>query len=119
MQITSIHHIEGTSFEMNPVQRVYIVFPTVADVNESRKATAQIQQGMHLDSPTRLLIRSPGTKGKAEINHCGVERIDGVVEFHSKILMRIQGTGDPDEHLGQILVDAPIATFIGFGQSGL
>jgi len=61
--------------------------------------------------------RGPGKQRETEVNGGGVQRIGGGLEFKPERLIGVKRGGLPDEGLGEIGKDAPVAIFIGIGQS--
>ena len=54
----------------------------------------------------------PGKDGQAQVDGGGIEGVDGVVEFQSQVFVGIQGSGECDEGLGEVGVDAPVAVWL-------
>ena len=58
----------------------------------------------------------PGEDREAQVDGGGIEGVDGIIEFRSQVLIGIQGSGEADEGLGEVGVDAPVAGLVGIGQ---
>jgi len=58
----------------------------------------------------------PGKKRKAEIDSGGIECIHGLVEIQPQVLVGIERTGQLDQCLGEVGIDAPVSLFVGLGQ---
>ena len=58
----------------------------------------------------------PGEHGQTQVDGGGVEGIDGIIEFQPQVLVGIQGSGQADEGVGEVGVEAPVALPVGMGQ---
>jgi len=58
----------------------------------------------------------PWKDRQAEIDSSGIEGIDGLVEFDSKVVVDIEGSSCVDKTMGEFCVDAPVAHSVGVGQ---
>ena len=61
--------------------------------------------------------RGPWKEGEAEVDGGGVQRIGGVLEFKAERFIGVERGGLLDEDMGEVSEDAPVAVFIGIGQS--
>ena len=71
---------------------------------------------MQLDGCLGGAKRCPRKHRQAQIDGGGVEGIDGLFEIDPKGLFGIQPSGDANQSLRKVCVDAPIAHSIGIGQ---
>ena len=71
---------------------------------------------MQFDGGFGLAEVCPGEHGQAQVDGGGVEGVDGVIEFQSQVVPGIQGTGQADEGLGEVGVQAPVALPVGVGE---
>ena len=53
---------------------------------------------------------------QAQVDGRGVERVDSVVEFQAEILVVIQGAGDANQGLAEVLPNPPVAQLVGIRQ---
>ena len=58
----------------------------------------------------------PGKDGQTEIDSSGIESIDSLVEFDSKVVVDIEGSSCVDKTMGEFCIDAPVAHSVGIGQ---
>jgi hypothetical protein len=63
-----------------------------------------------------LLERRPWKQRQAEIDGGGIKRVDGVCEIDAEAVVRVQAPGGGDQGLGEVGVDAPVASLVGVGQ---
>jgi hypothetical protein len=117
MQIAAVHDVERARLESNVIQRQHVMRTPVSNVDEGRNTAAQIQQGMHFDGATRLLVGGPWTERKTEINRGRVQRVDRIAEFDAKRLIGIERSSDADQNLRQIGVHTPVTALVGICQS--
>ena len=59
----------------------------------------------------------PREDRKTEIDRGGVEGVDGVVKVEPQLLVSIEWTGNTDQGLGKVGVDAPVACLVCIGES--
>ena len=90
-------------------------FP-LGEVDKGGDIAAQVQQGMEFDGGFGLAEVCPGEHGQAQVDGGGLEGIDGVIEFQSQVVVGIQGSGEADEGLGEVGVEAPVAGLVGVGK---
>ena len=53
---------------------------------------------------------------QAQIDGAGIQSVDRVFEVDAKRVLGMKTTGDGDERLGKVGVDAPVAALVGIGQ---
>ena len=116
IEIPPIHDVKRSRFRDDLVQDIHIVHFASADADFRRDGTSQIQEGMQLDGPLRRSKPGPGKHRKTEIDCRGVEGVDGVVEFHSKVVSGVELPRRVNQSLGKIGVNLPIPPFVGIGQ---
>src|SRR5271155_5276392 len=95
MQIAPVQDVECTWLENDMIQHQYIVHTSVGNVDEGRNTTAQIQQGMHFNGATRMLVGSPWTKRKTDINRGRVQRVHRIAKLHTEWIISISGRAMP------------------------
>lgn len=117
VEITTVYDVERADFQNQVVQNVDVVQLAVGNVDEGRDAAAKIEQGMQLDRPLGLSELCPGKDGQAQVDGGGVQSIDRLVEFHPEVFVQIEFAGNRYQCMGQVGVDAPVANFVGVGQS--
>ena len=88
----------------------------MGDADHARNRASQIHFGMEFDGALVLPKRSPWKKRETQVDRGGIQGVNGLVELHSEVLVRIQLSGDLDQHVSKIGIDAPIPFFVGIGQ---
>ena len=88
----------------------------VADVDEGRNGSAQVEQRVQLDRRLGRAKRRPRKQRQAQIDGGGVQRIDGLGQIHLQRFVGIEPAGDADQRLRELVVDVPVARFVGVGQ---
>ena len=58
----------------------------------------------------------PREQRQAQIDGRGIERVDGLLEVDAKRFVEVEPTRDPDQVLGKLGIDTPVARFVGIGQ---
>src|SRR6266540_2142023 len=117
VDVSSVHDVESTRLGQQQVQNVDVVQFAIADVEKRRDVAAQIQQCVQLDGRLGRAKRSPSKYRQAQIDGAGIQSVDRVFEVDAKRVLGIKTTGDGDERLGKVGVDAPVAALVGIGQS--
>ena len=113
VQITAIHDVEGPRFDWQEVQYIDLVHLAVADMDECRNGTAQIQQRMHLDGGLGRAKRRPVEQRQAQIDRRGVECIDRIGQIQTKICIAVKFASATDKYGCQVAPNAPIPRFVG------
>ena len=72
---------------------------------------------MELDGSLVFPEYRPGKKRQTQVDRCGVEGINGLLERQPEIVVGIKITGLMNEDLGEVGIDAPVASLVGIGQS--
>lgn len=85
-------------------------------MDEAGDGATQIQERMELDRRLGRAKGGPGKHGQPEIDGGGIQRIHRVGELHPELVLGIPWLGDPDEGVGELCVDAPVARFVRIGQ---
>ena len=85
-------------------------------MDKRRDATLQVQQCMQFNGRLGLAEVRPGEHGQAQVNGGGVEGVDGVIEFQPQVLLGIQGSGQADEGVSEVGIEAPVALLVGVGE---
>ena len=71
---------------------------------------------MQLDGRLGRAKRGPRKHRQEQVDGAGIQRVDRVFQIDAKRLPGIQTTGDSNERLGQVGVDAPVAHRVRIGQ---
>ena len=111
-----VHDVERTRLGQQLVEDVDLVQLAIADVDEARDIAAQIEQRVQLDGRLGGAKWRPRKHRQAQIDGGGIECVNCVVQFDPKGLFGIQPTGDANETLRKVGIDAPVAHGIGIGQ---
>ena len=106
---TSIHDVETASFWCQDVEHIDFVHLAVADMNKGWNIATQIEERMHLDDRfgfAKLRLRK---HAQAQIDGGRVERINRLIQFHSKAVVDIEFASSLDQAHGEICVNSAIA----------
>ena len=115
VEISSIHHIESSRFWHKQIQDADILHLAVADMNEGRNGTSQIQKSMEFDSSLCFSEFCPWEQCKTQIDGSGIQSIDGFREIDSQRFLSIKLSCNADERLSKFEIDSPIPAFVGVG----
>ena len=116
IRVAAIHDVESTCFQRNDIQNVDLVEFSVGDVDEARDIAPQIQQRMETDGPLCFSEVSPGKDGQAQVDRCGIQGVNRVLEFDGQRFLLIELPGDADQMMGKIGLDVPVPRLVGFRQ---
>ncbi len=110
------HDVEVSRLEEKIVEPADIVLTGLGDENAGGYGSPQINLGMHLDSGFGFAEVGPREKSQGEVDGCGIECIDCVVDVQAEVLSCVKRSGFADKALGQILPETPIPLLVGIGQ---
>jgi hypothetical protein len=109
VEIPSIHHVIRSGFGNEFVEDPHVVPLPVGDLDERGDVPPQIQKGVEFDGGLPFAESRPREKGKAQVDRRGVEGVHRLLQFHRKGIVDVQVPGGPDQDLGEVGVDAPVA----------
>lgn len=116
IEITPIQQIVGAGFDLQVIQGVDLVHLAVADVDERRNRTAQVQQCVQLDRRLVLTKRRPRIHRQTQIDGGCIEGVHSRRQIDSQRLLRIQSTRHRNQMLCKVGVNLPRARGVGVGQ---
>lgn len=117
IDVAAIHHIVGSGLGHQEVEHVEVVDLSIGDMDKARDIPSQIEQRVQFDRRFGGPKWSPREKRQAQIDRGGIERINGCVEFQCRRLAGIELSRLPNQDLGEIGIDAPVAILGGIGES--
>ena len=82
-----------------------------------RAGPTQIQKRVQFDRGLGRTKVSPRKEAQAQVDHRGIERVNGLIELQSKRFRGVQPACSTNQTLCPIGVDSPIATLVGVGKS--
>ena len=116
VEIAAIHDVERAGLGQQLIEDVDLVHLAVADVEEGRDVAAQIEQRVQLDRRLGRAKRRPRKHRQAQIDGGRVQGIDRLLQIDTEGLVDIQRSGDGDQALREVGVDAPVAHCVRVGQ---
>jgi hypothetical protein len=116
VEIATVHDVERTGLRNQQIEHIDVVQLAIADVDEGRDGTTQVEQRVQLDGRLGGPKRCPGEQRQAQIDGRGIQCVDRVVEVDRQSLAGVQSARDPDQRLGELEMDAPVAALVGVGQ---
>ena len=119
VHVAAIHHIEGSRFEEQVVEPVNICIAGSRDVDAGRDRASQIELGMHLDPSFGASKIGPWEETQREIDRGGIQSVNRVLQFQSKILSGVKDARLAHEPFGEIFPESPVPLLVGIGQGGL
>ena len=116
IEVASIHEIDRPWFEEEFVEQNDLVSLARSHENTGRNVAPQVEQRMHFDRTFAFAKLGPRKQREAKVDGGGVQGVNRLLQVDSERFVGIEGTGLGNEHFGKVLVDAPIALLVGFGQ---
>ena len=89
------------------------------DVDACRDRASQIELGMHLDPSFGASKIGPWEETQREIDRGGIQSVNRVLQFQSKILSGVKDARLAHESFGKIFPESPVPLLVGIGQGGL
>ncbi len=118
VQLASVHDVERSWLQNQEVQHIYLVHLAIADVDEGRFRASEVQQGVQLDGCLGFAKRRPLEQAQAQIDGCGIQCIDRILEIESQVLVQIKLASTPNQNRSQVGPDSPVARLVGIGHGG-
>ena len=116
VEITAIQDVERPSLGNDLVENVHIVQFAVADVDEAGNVATQVEQRMQLDRCFGRTKRRPWKHRQAQIDRGRIQCVDRLGEIDAKRFVHVKRSGNPDQTLCEVGIDAPVANRIRIGQ---
>ncbi len=116
VEVAAIHDVERAGVPDELVEDVDVMNTARGDNDDGGKVALEGQQGVEFDGGLVLPKRGPRKQRKAQVNGGGVQCIGGGLEFKPERLIGVKRGGLPDEDLGKVGKDTPVAIFVGVGQ---
>jgi len=116
VKVAAIHDVKRAGFPDELVEDVDVMHTASGDNDDRGKVALERQQGVEFDGGFVLPKRGPRKQREAEVNGGGIQRIGGGLEFTTERLIGVKRGGLPDEDLGEVGKDTPVAIFVGIGQ---
>ena len=119
IEITPIHHIEGSRLQDQFVQDLHIGLFSLGNRDKNRDGAARIQQRVQLDGSLGSAEACPRKQIQTKVNGGGIQGVDRLLKGGGDGIILIEIAGAADEHLSQVKVDAPVAFPVGIGQGAV
>ena len=116
VQIAAIDDVERAGFVNQLIEDVHIVNPAGCDDHDGGIMAAQGKDGMQFEAGGVSAEFGPGKERQTQFDGGGIQRVGGGLQFGPQTLVGIELGRLPDQHLGKIGEDAPVAFFVGIGQ---
>ena len=118
IDVSTIHYIEGSSFEDYPIQGVDVVALPLGDRHECRDRSVQVDHGVEFDGGFSLSKPSPRKETHAQVYRGRVDSVDDFVYLRDVSISSVQLASFANEDLSELEIDAPVARFVGVGEIG-
>lgn len=118
IDVSTIHDIECSSLENNPIQSMDVVSLAIGDRDEHRDGALQIDNGVKLDCAFGFPESRPREEAEAQIDGGCVQGIDALVDLFDVGVASVQHSRLSDKNLSEFEEDTPVAVFVGVGEIG-
>ena len=118
IDVSTVHYVECSSLENDPIQSVDIVDPPLGDRHELGNGASQVDHCVELDRRLPLSEASPGKEVHAQAYRGRVDGVDDLVDCRYVSVRRVQPPRLADEHLSELEIDPPVAMLVGVGEIG-
>jgi hypothetical protein len=132
----AIHDVKAASFGYQDVGYIDLVHLAIGDVDEggniapkvgnpppaigwAELTPAQVEQRMHFDGSLGGAEARPRKDAQAQVDGRGIECVGRLLQRHRKAVVGVKLSGDLNKAYREILVDVPVALFVGIGQRAL
>src|SRR4029079_5041949 len=116
VHIGAVHQIERSGFIEQLVQPFDFLIIGQTDQHLRGQMRVQFQLSMDLQSRPQGVEACPGINRQTEIDDAGVQCINGLVQIQNQRLVGVELSCLPNQPLGQICKDAPVANRQGIGE---
>ena len=93
VRVAAIQRHDGLFLQGHGVQEIDIVHTARCQADEGRNRSPQIQQGVQLDRALGFAERGPGEKRQAQVDRCGVQGVDRVLQFDLHLFALVESPG--------------------------
>lgn len=116
IQISSVHHVERTWLEHKLVEDFHIVNLAWRKDYHRWEVSSEVQEGVKLDCCLSFAEFCPGKKGETQVDGCGIQGVDRLIQAHSEYFPRIEFSSMGDKDLGKIAKDPPVPLLVCDGE---
>jgi len=116
IHIATIHQIDRTRLPSDLIQPVDFMRFSIGNMDLHGDRALQIQLGVQLDRRFGFAKPRPRKQAQAQVNGGGVDGVNGFGDRQSGRIMDIKFPGFADQDLSEVVINSPVATFIGFRQ---
>ena len=109
VQITPIHHVKRPCLDGQYVEHLDVAHLAIADVNEGRNRTTQIQQRVHLHCRLGAAKRRPVEQAQTQVDGGRVQCVDRRVELQPRRFLGVKIAGAQDQAHCQRMINLPVA----------
>lgn len=116
IDVSTIHDIDASRLEYDPVKNVHVVDASVGNVHEHWDGAPQVDHRMQFDRGFGLPEMRPRKHRKAKVNGRGIECVNHLLEIEPIGIFGMQSAGFADEDIPESFVDPPIPILVRIGQ---
>jgi len=115
--VSTIHYIDGAWFYGQVVENIDLVNRALCQSEKRGYWTAKIKECMQFNGRFSRAKVGPRKQTQAQIDDCGIQSINGLVEFECEGLIRVEFARSTNQALRPVRKDPPVSNFVRIGQS--
>jgi len=117
IQVTPIYHVNASVLEDHTVEDVDVVNLAMSNNSKGGNAGTDVEQGVHFDGRFVSAESGLGKQLQTQIDGCGIQSVDRLIELLRKFLARIKLPGFLNHNLRKVRLNTPAANRVGIRQS--
>ena len=118
IDVSTIHYIECSRVEDDPIQGIDVVNLSLGDRDECRDGSVQVDHGVELDSGFSLSKPSPRKEAHAQVYRGRNDSVYDFVYFRYVSISSVQLASFANKDLSEIEIDMPVPRLVGVGEIG-
>ena len=116
VEIATIHNVDGSEFEDQPVEDVDIVNFSRGNDDDGRDVPMQIQKGVEFDRALAFSEFRPREQSQTQVDGRRIQGIDRLIQFDTERIGDVEFSGLFDKDLSKIGINPPISGLIGMSE---
>lgn len=116
VDVSPVHDVERTWFQDQFVQDHVVGRFAVCNADKTRDIPSQVDKRVEFDSTLSLSELRPREQRQAQIDGRRIERIRRLLQVHTEVVSGIQFSGDANENLREVGINAPVSFFVCVGE---
>ena len=116
VDVSAVHNVEGPRFQDQLVQDQVVGRFAACNADKTRDIPSQIDKRVEFDRALSLSELRPREQRQTQIDGRRIERVGCLLQGHAEVVSGIQSSGDTDQDLAKVGINAPVSFFVGVGE---